>query len=787
VPIAFAGGSVVGLRRYLPSILWRSKVISSQPRRPRPLVLEELEGRLVLNYPLTAIPQLHSDPTAPAKLYLDFDGHFEPVWGGWVDPVFGTRWNAYYNVTTPPFDTDGDRTTFSDGELAAIREIWARVAEDFAPFNVDVTTVDPGNFDDRVGLRVAIGGSGLDWFGTKISGEEMFAAYTDPTQVNTAYVFPDDLGGNPRLIADAVSHEAGHAYGLEHQSAFDASGNKTAEYSTNGDSTVSAPLMGDPSLAARSTWWYGLDHDGNLQDDMAVIASANNAFGYRTDDHGDTFATASPMTSDGTGWGASGIIEHTTDHDVFRLDTGGRITVRVDPAAVGPNLDPTLSLFDSAGNLIASAEPNPIDRTDLSAELTETVAPGTYYVVVGSQGDYGDVGQYTVSVLTDTTPPTSSVAPLPALSPLTFPLSWSGSDDAGGSGIATYDVFVSDNGGAYTPLLTGTTQTSTTFTGANGHVYDFYSIATDRAGNRQAAPASAQASTQTFADPGPPEATIPGPPEATISGPASGVRAQPRTFALASVDPTGTGVTYTVNWGDGSPVQTFAAPGSGSLLVEHAFAVAGPLTVRVTATSGAGLTSAEATAAVTVYVAQMQGSTLVVGGTPGDDVIQFKRARGAGLVDVWVNGTRQGVFGGVSRVLAFGGDGNDRIQVDARLRAASSGRALPLPAELFGGAGNDTLLGGSGADALVGGSGNNVLVGGNGRDLLVGGAPARTNGGAGEDMLLAGDFRPGTPFAAQQAALDYVLGRWDTRGSHTRRATALRDYLVAQMAAFPGG
>jgi hypothetical protein len=72
--------------------------------------------------------------------------------------------------------------------------------------------------------------------------------------------------------------------------------------------------------------------------------------------------------------------------------------VRVDPAALGANLDATVGLFDGAGNLIASADPNATDRGELGAELTATVARGTYYVVVGSHGGYGDVGQYTVSV-----------------------------------------------------------------------------------------------------------------------------------------------------------------------------------------------------------------------------------------------------------------------------------------------------------------------------------------------------------------------------------------------------
>ncbi len=95
----------------------------------------------------------------------------------------------------------------------------------------------------------------------------------------------------------------------------------------------------------------------------------------------------------------------------------------------------------------------------------------------------------------DTAAPTSSVTALPAFSPGSFMVSWSGTDNAGGSGIGTYSVFVSDNGGTFQPIETNTTLTSTTFTGQNGHTYGFYSIATDNVGNVQSTPSSAQSTT----------------------------------------------------------------------------------------------------------------------------------------------------------------------------------------------------------------------------------------------------------------------------------------------------
>ena len=96
----------------------------------------------------------------------------------------------------------------------------------------------------------------------------------------------------------------------------------------------------------------------------------------------------------------------------------------------------------------------------------------------------------------DAGPPTSSVSPLPATETTTsFTVSWSGTDDTGGSGIASYNVYISDNDGSFQPWLTGTTDTSATFTGQNGHTYAFYSIATDNVGNIEAAPTSAEATT----------------------------------------------------------------------------------------------------------------------------------------------------------------------------------------------------------------------------------------------------------------------------------------------------
>src|SRR5438876_2825465 len=81
---------------------------------------------------------LHSRPSATRVIYLDFDGQV----------TSGTSWNTVYksgqDIVSAPFDLDGNPSSFNNAEMDEIQYIWQRVAEDYAPFDVDVTTQDPG-------------------------------------------------------------------------------------------------------------------------------------------------------------------------------------------------------------------------------------------------------------------------------------------------------------------------------------------------------------------------------------------------------------------------------------------------------------------------------------------------------------------------------------------------------------------------------------------------------------------------------------------------------------------
>jgi Ca2+-binding RTX toxin-like protein len=118
----------------------------------------------------------------------------------------------------------------------------------------------------------------------------------------------------------------------------------------------------------------------------------------------------------------------------------------------------------------------------------------------------------------------------------------------------------------------------------------------------------------------------------------------------------------------------------------------------------------------------------------GHTIVTSRDAAG----NILVNGGAVAVAGGRPTVAntgiiqVFGQGGNDTISLD------ETNGALPA-AQLFGGAGNDTLIGGSGNDQLFGGAGNDTLEGKGGNDLLFGGDGNDTLiGGTGDDQMFGG-------------------------------------------------
>ena len=228
--------------------------------------------------PLEDTFKLHSNPDATKVIYLDFDGHMIM----WLGQEF------YYD----PWNLEGSDTTFSDTERTIIQLTWQSIAEDYLPFELDVTTEDPGvealrntgGDDEEWGIRAVINHStdAYSWAYQNSFNDsedtEMYAWTGPDSSIDETWVW----------TADSVSHEAGHALGLSHDGT--TTGSEYYQGHGSGDNAWS-PIMGWTNYGL-SQWDQGEYTDANNQEDDLSIITTRNGFGYRSDDHVSTTATA---------------------------------------------------------------------------------------------------------------------------------------------------------------------------------------------------------------------------------------------------------------------------------------------------------------------------------------------------------------------------------------------------------------------------------------------------------------------------------------------------------------
>jgi hypothetical protein len=373
--------------------------------------------------PVASPPVYHSKPGAPYVIYLDFNGA----------TISGTAWNSGGNTLNAyVWSKDSDTTTFSDDEQNIIRRIWQRMSEDYAPFNINVTTdpaFDPDITDglnnvgwvlftrdeDTGGTAMpAKGAGGVAYVG--VFGNSSYASYYSP-----AFVYADNLGPNiEHFMAEAGSHEMGHNMGLSHDG-----GTGTTYYSGHSAGSLRwGPIMGSSYNDDITTWSKGEYTGANqFQDDLAIIA---NRVGYRPDEAGSSLASAAglvfigdsvvdPLTRDFIGDDPNeGIIESPTDVDTWSFSTdAGSVSFTVETFVAedtrfseGPNLDIKLTLKDSLDNVIATSDP----QTSVSATINAVVQAGTYSLSIEGTGygdplaspptgytDYGSLGMYFIT------------------------------------------------------------------------------------------------------------------------------------------------------------------------------------------------------------------------------------------------------------------------------------------------------------------------------------------------------------------------------------------------------
>ncbi len=370
---------------------------------------------------------LDSRPGVGKVVYLDFDGH----------TTAGTFWNGQFGlgpIVSQPYDIDGKPGSFSQGERARIYGIWRRVAADFAPFDVNVTTRDPGvgglvrswtpgPADTSYGTRVVI--TPTDWFktvaGYSIGGIAYVGVFSEFNWSAPAFVFSSNLGGgNAGYVAEAAAHEAGHTFGLSHDGGTKSNGDPIAYYAGHGDW---APIMGVGYHREITQWSRGeYPGAGNQEDDVARIADHT---GFAPDDHGDAVAIATEVGASSTVHGLLGY----GDVDVFRTTVAsGTVTATLTPVGVWTNLLAAVSVLDGSGAVVAFGAPG--HPVAWEAAATAEVAAGSYAVEVRGIGwktpatgftAYGSMGAYRLVVTGTAAPPggttTTTTPPGPPTTP----------------------------------------------------------------------------------------------------------------------------------------------------------------------------------------------------------------------------------------------------------------------------------------------------------------------------------------------------------------------------------
>ncbi|MFM2170915.1 MAG: hypothetical protein RI957_1144 [Verrucomicrobiota bacterium] len=333
--------------------------------------------------PPSGVPVFNSLPGAVAVAYLDMDGQV----------VSGTQWAGGGTITAR-----GIVGTLSDAQLL---EICRRTAEDYAPFQINVTTDENVFLAAPSNRRIrCIITPDNEWYGSA-GGVAYLNSFTW-TGDTPCWVFSDMLSNSPRYIAEAAAHEIGHTLSLSHDGRISPS---EAYYQGHGSGEVGwAPIMGVGYYKLLVQWSRGeYLSANNTENDLNRITTLNG-FGYRADAVSNTITGATPLANTSGSFSASGILETTGDLDVFSFTTnGGACSFSALGDSLSQNVDASIEILDASGAVIASANPDTLTDASVSA----TLAAGTYYLRVSGSGrgdvladgysNYASIGQYTIS------------------------------------------------------------------------------------------------------------------------------------------------------------------------------------------------------------------------------------------------------------------------------------------------------------------------------------------------------------------------------------------------------
>ena len=681
-------------------------------------------------FPLSETFKLHSLPSATKVIYLDFNGQ----------QVTGTLWNSNGNTLTfDAYSFEGD-ASFTNNELEQLQRIWARVAEDFAPFNVNVTTEEPpiedlrntGGGDTRWGIRTLI--SSNDPLNTGAGGVAYIGSFNWNSDT-PALVF----NGGEKGAAETVSHEVGHSLFLDH----DGRTNPVEEYyGGHGTGATSwGPIMGVGFSTNLTQWSKGEYAAANNQEDDLSIITTQNGFGYRQDDFGNDAGAAAKITSTKAGGivtvNQKGVIERRTDFDFFRIDVGnGPVNLQIDGGLVDSNIDILVEVFNEGGQMVASS--NPIDQ--LTATISFTATLGPYFVKIDGVGlgdplvtgytDYASLGQYRITGTYDdpeNSPPIINNQSLPAVkegSPVGTVVGTVVATDPDDTQTLSYAITGGNASGAFAiHALTGQITVANT-AALDWEVSQVFNLTVQVTDN--GVPVKSDTGIVTI-----------GVLDVTTFTFAGGILTVKGTHLNDQINVHNSGGTIKIN--DGLSLINTQIPAAAVTQI-YLIGLAGHDGLRLDSTLGTGYVSTISGGAGDDVLVSSLGKDTLDGGADKDEASYIQAVSGV-TVSLLLAGSQN-----------TGGAGPDTLTSIENLTGSNFGDVLTGNTGnnvLVGGLGHDTLNGGLGDDTLDGGQGADSLFGGDNNDLLIfDTADTTVSGAAGSDTAklvnptLAVNFSP---------------------------------------------